>query len=65
MFLHTITCISNLIIINAQVPLGAMLKNESVLGDMIDILDGLHRYTYDYNLPDIGCLYRGWTYKSC
>eukprot|EP00731_Ephydatia_muelleri_P002182 Em0001g2182a len=26
------------------VPLGVMLKNENVLGDMIDILDGLHRY---------------------
>eukprot|EP00731_Ephydatia_muelleri_P020858 Em0013g585a len=26
------------------VPLGVMLKNENVLGDMIDILDGLHQY---------------------
>ncbi|KAL5482242.1 hypothetical protein EMCRGX_G022542 [Ephydatia muelleri] len=26
------------------VPLGVMLNNENVLGDMIDILDGLHRY---------------------
>lgn len=26
------------------VPLGVMLKNKNVLGDMIDILDRLHRY---------------------
>ncbi|KAL5488698.1 hypothetical protein EMCRGX_G017679 [Ephydatia muelleri] len=26
------------------VPLGVMLKNENVLGDMINILDGLHQY---------------------
>ena len=37
-------CFKSGLLINSQVPLGVLLKNENVLNDMVDILDELHKY---------------------